>query len=219
MTFMLIALTGEPRYDTFPFCRRYILTYEQIHRKKHFMKSSINRYLTYTTNKWARPFSEKQPFHVVLKSEMARGKLSLRAPGNYQVVDDSIRKMAGHFDIRLFHFAIESTHVHLVIMAPTRTSLSGFLSSVAGVVARKILSAQKGLQKGIRFWAGRPYSRVLSWGRELRNVLHYVQRNILEARGRLAYSPRDRKISDSLRAFIVTSYRNTLPQMNLPLLV
>jgi hypothetical protein len=44
--------------------------------------------------------------------------------------------------------------------------------------------------KGQRFWQFRPFSRVMSWGRDFKNGCKYVVQNTLEALGFIPYKPR-----------------------------
>lgn len=99
-----------------------------------------------------------------------------------------------HFGIRLYHFAIVNIHLHLLIRAYDRETLSSFLRVITGVVARKALGAEKGKRKGLKMWEKRPYSRVLSWYREFKNVLAYIERNAQEAIGKIPYIARNQKL-------------------------
>ncbi|MCM2280197.1 MAG: hypothetical protein NDJ89_19185, partial [Oligoflexia bacterium] len=53
---------------------------------------------------------------------------------------------------------------------------------LTGTIARTITGARKGVRKG-RFWDALAYSRVVTWGRELKNVSIYVIMNELEGLG------------------------------------
>ncbi|MCM2279415.1 MAG: hypothetical protein NDJ89_15175, partial [Oligoflexia bacterium] len=53
---------------------------------------------------------------------------------------------------------------------------------LTGTIARTITGARKGVRKG-RFWDALAYSRVVTWGRELKNVSIYVIMNELEGQG------------------------------------
>lgn len=179
------------------------------------MKSSIKEY---TTNKRERPFAENHTLHVTMRSEIAHGDLSLRSSRNYPIVCEYIRRMAARFDIRVLHFAVESTHLHLVILAQTRAHLSGFLSALAGAIARAVKRSSSRELAEIPFWSARPYSRILSWGRELRNVLNYVERNVLEANRVIPFIERSASPSVGLNFRIRTSFEARSGQLALPIL-
>ncbi len=109
---------------------------------------------------------------------------------------------AAYFGIRLHHYAILNGHLHFLLQAGHREALSGFLRVISGVIARRVLGAEKGRPKGARMWEGRPYSRVLTWGREFKNVLAYIQRNALEGAKRISYVARDRNMVPELQRLV-----------------
>jgi REP element-mobilizing transposase RayT len=53
-----------------------------------------------------------------MHSTLALGERSLRVPTTLKFIEERIRYLAKHFQVKLFHFAIESNHLHLVVMAP-----------------------------------------------------------------------------------------------------
>ena len=123
-----------------------------------------------------------------------------------------IPEKATYFGIRLFHFAVMRNHLHMLILAEDRKALSNFLRVVTGVSARRALGAEKGRGKRQKMWDARPYSRVLSWGREFENVLAYIERNILEALRRIRFVARDQSVDVSTKRYI--AFRIT-PQLTL----
>ena len=88
----------------------------------------------------------------------------------------------------------------------------GTVQVLTGVTARKALCAEKGRKASHKMWERRPYSRVLSWGREFKNVLTYIERNVLEAMGRISYVARDRKVDYETKRQIAF---NLTPQLTL----
>ncbi len=70
-------------------------------------------------------------------------------------------------------------------------------TAIAGDEATQALSKGEGFTrahetqgKGQRFWQFRPFSRVMSWGRDFKNGCEYVAQNTLEALGFIPYKPR-----------------------------
>lgn len=45
-------------------------------------------------------------------------------------------------------------------------------------------------KKNHGFWEFRPFSRIVSWGRDFKNCVQYLKQNVLEAVGFAAYKPR-----------------------------
>jgi REP element-mobilizing transposase RayT len=170
-----------------------------------------------------RPLTTKEPLHVTLRSDFARGSRSLlrHRPLIYYV----IKKASKRFDIRVYQKAICGNHIHLLIRGRSRTDIQNFFRVVAGHIAQGILrefpllraeqecglrggggaqcalknepeksEKHKGCAKNQRkFWALLIYSRVVTWGREYKAVTNYIQKNILEALNLIAYAPRKKR--------------------------
>jgi REP element-mobilizing transposase RayT len=127
--------------------------------------------------KLERPVSTRRAMHVVLTSHRARGPLSLRK--HDAAVREVLRRMARRFEVRIYDFANVGSHLHLVLRVRRREAFQGFLRSFAGIVARRILGAERGRRAG-RFFDGLAWTRVIAWGRDYGGVRHYVFRNQLE---------------------------------------
>ena len=136
--------------------------------------------------------------HITLRTSVG----NLRQRDIKTWLDSYLPSTARQNGIRLFHFAVVDNHLHLALLAPSRSALNAFFRSITGVIARRVLRAQKGQAKGVKFWDGRPYSRILTWGRELQNVIAYIERNSLEASGQITYVKRDRKMLPGLKRAI-----------------
>jgi REP element-mobilizing transposase RayT len=153
-----------------------------------------------------RPLNIREPVHLVLRSDLARGSRSLLR--HQQTVHRVLHKFARRFRIRVYEKAICGNHIHCLVKAQTRRELQHFFRVFAGQVAQEILK-QFPLTKSerARSWGGTParrphpknrrsfwsvslYSRVVSWGREFRAVKGYVLQNTLEALGLIAYQTR-----------------------------
>jgi REP element-mobilizing transposase RayT len=55
-----------------------------------------------------------------------------------------------------------------------------------------------------KFWAVLIYTRVMTWGRDFKNVAKYILQNTLEALFIIAYKPRNRPSSSELNRTIIT---------------
>lgn len=139
--------------------------------------------------KTRRPLSGKKPVHLVMRSDIARGAMSLRLPKNRQHITGLIQKYAKRFDIRIYKYSINSNHLHFLLRSKTRKSFQDFLRTIAGLIARFMLSAERGNKKG-KFWSVLAFTRISEWGRAFQALRGYVIQNILEAAGVIAYTPR-----------------------------
>ncbi len=134
-----------------------------------------------------RVFSARVPMHVVLKSSQAVGSHSLLRYGS--AVARILAEQARRHHVRLDGVANAGNHLHLLLQAPSRECLSNFLRAIAGRIAQlaggdmRPAAAQEGpLQLGLErnFWDARPFSRLVSWGQDLRHVSRYLGLNATE---------------------------------------
>jgi hypothetical protein len=151
--------------------------------------------------KGARPFSKRVSLHVVLKSSRARGAHSLlkRERG----VRGVLERQAARFGVQLQGVANVGNHLHLLLRAPAREQLANFLRAVTGLIARLILQgndaparclgtearkpsnarSEVALSNANRFWDTRPFSRLVSNGRDWCGVRDYIAMNQIESLG------------------------------------
>ncbi|MDZ4660092.1 MAG: transposase [Pseudomonadota bacterium] len=138
--------------------------------------------------KGRRPLDVRKPLHVVLRSEKAKGRLSLR---NHQTaINKILKRFAEKSRVSIYQKAIVGNHIHLLIRAKTRKEIQNFFRTIAALIARHVTNARKGKPFG-RFWSYLIFSRLLSsWGKEFEKVRAYIVKNTLEATGMMPYVPR-----------------------------
>ena len=149
-----------------------------------------------------RPLNIKQSHHITLKSHHAIGSRSLFF--HKKMILDLMKKHALKFNIKIYEYAIQGNHLHLLVKAQSREGLQNFFRVLAGHAAQRILEKVPfkpapggaprngpGCEKNRRkFWSFLVYSRVVTWGREFRLVAMYIQLNTLELFRVIAYQPR-----------------------------
>jgi REP element-mobilizing transposase RayT len=106
------------------------------------------------------------------------------------MVRDALRRYSRRYGIRVYEFANAGNHLHLLVRAKCRLALQNFLRVFAGIVARRVTGARRGLRVG-PFWDMLAYSRVMSWGRDFFGVRAYVVQNELEALRLVPYRARN----------------------------
>ena len=154
--------------------------------------------LSVRTRKRRRPLNPKKPVHLVLRSDLAKGRRSLLK--NKALVLRILERFSKRFNVRVYEVAVCGNHLHCLVKARFRTQLQNFFRVFAGQVAQEILKLfplQKKEAKAYRggthpknhksFWSLLAYTRIVSWGRDFKNVRAYVFRNTLEALGLIAY--------------------------------
>lgn len=133
--------------------------------------------------KTARPVSTKQLMHVVLKSDKAVGSTSfLRFERNILVLAKNLSLNAG---VQIKDMVVMGNHIHIALKCNRRGALTVFLRALCGIIARKVLSAEKGTPSSIQgFFSGRPFSRIVAIGRKsYLTIRDYFQLNRLEKLG------------------------------------
>jgi REP element-mobilizing transposase RayT len=152
--------------------------------RKSFGGSRLNSH-----PKTARPLSTKNPIHLVLKSEIAKGSQSFLKGSHAPKIDGIIRKQANTSGIRLYHFVNVGNHLHLVIKTPNRRAYNRFIRATTGLIARLLLRKERGPEREQKthrrstgaFWVARPFTRIASWGREYLFLKSYMVKNRIQA--------------------------------------
>lgn len=133
--------------------------------------------------KTRRPISTKHTMHIVLKSKHTKGSKNFLYKSNREAIDRIIQSQAKKWDIRLYRYENVGNHLHILLRTSHRVWLKAFLRSITGLIARHILGAQRGAAKRIQFWDARPFSRIVTWGRDYKAMGKYLNKNQLQAIG------------------------------------
>jgi hypothetical protein len=142
-----------------------------------------------------------------MRSHLAVGAISLLNPRFRKWLVYYVPLLSKKVGVRLIHYSNNGSHLHLVVKPQTKTALSTFLRALGGMIPRKVLRAEKGRAKGLKFWVGRPYTRVLSWGREFHRVMLYVQRHVLESARKITYVSRQERLCEADKNYIAQSFK------------
>jgi REP element-mobilizing transposase RayT len=177
---------------------------KQKRKKEHGGSLAVGR------RRRTRPLNIKLSHHITMKSHHAIGKRSLFR--HKKLILSIIHKNSFYFHVKVYEYAIQGNHLHLLVKAQTREGLQNFFRVVAGHCAQKILELcplklqaggapdrSKGCLKNQRkFWSYLLYSRIVAWGREFKTVTNYIQKNTLELLQIIAYQPRQKKNKTTL---------------------
>jgi REP element-mobilizing transposase RayT len=131
--------------------------------------------------KTARPFKKNTPIHIVLRSTKARGKNSFLSHTKW--IDSQIRKISKACGVKIERYENVGNHLHILLRSTRRESLRAFLRGITSTIARKFTGAKKGLQKDLKFWDARPFSRLIKGNQAFRIVQDYLNINRIEAIG------------------------------------
>jgi len=135
----------------------------------------------------ARPFHEGA--HPVLVTQrFVRDLPSMREPALGAAVAESVRAARSR-TFQVIHFSIQGDHLHLVVEAGSKRSLS---RGVQGLTIRLARRLNRILGRSGKVFTDRYHARALATPREVRNAIRYVLSNWLKhvdgARGVDPYS-------------------------------
>jgi REP element-mobilizing transposase RayT len=120
----------------------------------------------------ARPeHKERHPVHVTLR--VVRRLPSLRQESLFGKIRSALANASGEW-FRVLHFSVQTDHIHLVVEARSKTSLS---RGMAGLSIRLARAVNRQLQRFGSVLADRYHSRPLTTPREVRHCLVYVLMN------------------------------------------
>jgi hypothetical protein len=126
--------------------------------------------------KTARILDSRKPIHFVLKSNK-----SIQLHLHSRQLRMLLFHFAKKFGVKVYKESVQKDHWHFCIKITNRTLYRSFIRALSGTIALK-------LGKGL--WTQRPFSRIVTWGRDLFNVLDYILLNDCEITGIVPYAIR-----------------------------
>jgi REP element-mobilizing transposase RayT len=106
-----------------------------------------------------RPLSIKSPLHLVLKSEMPK----IFDPGSRRL-QKLIQDIAMKFNVKIFDFAINWSHIHFLIQVKDRKDDVRFIRALTSKLAMAVKT--KYPESKTKLFTLRPYTRIVSWGKD-----------------------------------------------------
>ncbi len=125
--------------------------------------------------KTKRPLSTKHPLHLVLKSSCS----GVFAPGNISL-EKLIRSQAKKFGLKIYDLALNWSHIHFILKIESRKDYNKFVRSLTAILAKRIRKFKPHLEVIFEL---RPFTRIMSWGRDFKRGLDYLILNQIEALG------------------------------------
>ncbi len=136
--------------------------------------------------KGSRALSTKHAIHLILKSDL-KGVFN---PGNRRL-EQLIRNTAERFQVRVYSMALNWSHIHFVIKIKDSKDYNAFIRLLTSILAIKIRKHKNFPSKVFTLL---PFTRIVTWGRDFKNVLSYLELNQLESLG-LFVRPKKRKMT------------------------
>jgi hypothetical protein len=130
--------------------------------------------------KGPRPVNTKQPMHFTYKASRARGKWNML---KYErAIQEELNALAKKYGVRIYRFQNVGNHLHLLLQAKRREQLQNFLRCLPRAIAYLVTGTCRGNPIG-KFWDHLVHSRVVHWGKDLRGMHRYGEKNEMEASG------------------------------------
>jgi REP-associated tyrosine transposase len=121
----------------------------------------------------ARPAHDsRHPVHVVLR--VRKDVPRLRKARTYQSIRAALRAMGSRVGFRVVHSSIQHNHLHFLIEAEDRQSLSRGVQALAISLAKRI---NKACERRGKLFAYRFHETAITSPRQARNALAYVLNN------------------------------------------
>lgn len=164
---------------------------EKIHTRKDGRPSSA-----IGKRKIRRPIATNRPMHIILKSGHARGRYAM-APSRHDL-KHLVQKMGRRFSLQIYGVALNWSHAHIVVRVPSRIEYVRFIRALTGALVLKLrkcaeysrsadrVPMQKNLLKQ-KFFDQTLFTKVGTWGTQLKNWMNYLEKNKLQAQG-IGYS-------------------------------
>lgn len=163
--------------------------------KTHGGSSQVGR------RKIMRPFDARRPMHVILKASGARGQHSMLLPVYRDAIVRVRDRAARRHHVKVLSFANVGNHLHLTVLVRKRLDFQGFLREFSGHVAVAMTGAVRGrparanVDTGVhferasrlsqrQFWDALAWTRIVSWGQDLRGLQRYFVSNEVQSRAR-----------------------------------
>src|SRR5436190_18402869 len=112
------------------------------------------------------------PVHVTAK--LSRGLPRLRQRAEYAALRAAFAAGCNRFGFRLVHYAVLDDHLHFLVEAGDRKSLT---RGLRGLLIRVAKALNKLWSRHGRVFADRFHDRILTTPREVRNAIQYVLKN------------------------------------------
>src|SRR5437016_14010088 len=91
--------------------------------------------------KTRRPYDSKRPIHLVLRSERARGELSMLRFRNRNHIHNIGHRFAVKFGGCVYEYSNNGNHLHILVHATFSEDFASFLKAITGLIASHDLTA------------------------------------------------------------------------------
>ncbi len=112
-----------------------------------------------------------------------------------KTVDNEIHKWAKKFGIKTYDHSVQIDHVHFNMLISSIDNYKKFIRALAGRLAQL-------LKVKFRY---RPFTKLIRWGRQFKNVANYIIQNEEEITGVRPYKARQKRPQKALFCHVISS--------------
>lgn len=150
-----------------------------MYKQMNFFKKAETQFggsLGLGQRKTARVLDSRKPIHFVLKAHPSKNLYFRR-----RELRELLYRFSRKFGVKIYSESVQRDHWHICLKMTHRALYRSFIRALTGTIALK-------LGKGL--WIQRPFSRIVSWGRDFLSVQDYILLNQCEAAGIVPYAIR-----------------------------
>jgi REP element-mobilizing transposase RayT len=150
-------------------------------RKSHSYGGQLR---TKAKNRGARPISNHQSMHLVLRSSKAKGPWSFLKASNRQKISTFVKRISHKYGVSLISVANVGNHLHLHIkLNGNREVYKRYIRGLTAGIAILITKVNKNTSLKEKFWDYRPFSRIVIGFRNYLTLKDYILINQFEGLG------------------------------------
>ncbi|MFN7455050.1 MAG: transposase [Pseudobdellovibrionaceae bacterium] len=144
---------------------------------------------TTRASRGTRPLSTRASMHLILKSDLARGRWSFLTKQNRSRVNSAVVTLARRYGVKILSAANVGNHLHLHIRIQKRQQYLRFIRVVTARIAFAITGASKHNPlknpqgQKISFWNQRPLTRWVHSFKDYLRLKDYIRINQIEGLG------------------------------------
>lgn len=161
-------------------CTRTVCFSEFLQKTICYNISSMKNYFggAYLKNKrkTQRPLDFKKSTHLVLR--LKDHLPSLLSPRDLKL-RTGFHKLAEKYEIRVYQLVFNHTHLHSVLLIPNRNAYVAFIRELTSKLV--LYFARTVRLKVRRIFQNRPFTRIVSWGKGMKILRKYMQKNESES--------------------------------------
>lgn len=130
--------------------------------------------------KRARPLSVSDSMHLVLRSSKAHGTWSMKRQS--KKIDEIHPRFATKYYVEIISYANVGNHLHLHIKLFKRRFYAPFIRAITAAIMIAVTGYSRWNKKpaDFQFWDQRPFSRVIQSFKAFKNLVDYIQINVLK---------------------------------------